>query len=128
MNELSNIVTSTGNYNNIPTSLTSNTSVVNLIEGLTLSKEADKINWSDGLLTYTIKLNNETNTPYTNAIITDVIDTSFIEFVDSSVKIDDRYALENEYSYDDNSNTLTINLNDIAENTEVVVTFNVKKK
>lgn len=30
MSELSNTVSSVGNYNNIPTSLTSNTSVVNI--------------------------------------------------------------------------------------------------
>lgn len=41
MNELNNIVTSTGSYNNIPTSLTSNTSVVNIIEGLTITKDAN---------------------------------------------------------------------------------------
>lgn len=46
MNELNNTVTATGNYNNIPTSLTSNTSIVNMIEGLTLTKDADKKNWS----------------------------------------------------------------------------------
>lgn len=42
MNELNNTATSLGTYNNIPTSLTSNTSVVNIIEGLTLTKDADK--------------------------------------------------------------------------------------
>lgn len=33
MNELSNTVSSKGTYNNIPTSLTSNTSVVNITDG-----------------------------------------------------------------------------------------------
>ena len=33
MNELNNIATSVGTYNSVPTSLTSNTSVVNLIDG-----------------------------------------------------------------------------------------------
>lgn len=42
MNELNNTATSLGTYNSIPTSLTSNTSVVNMIEGLTLPKDADK--------------------------------------------------------------------------------------
>ena len=41
INELNNIVTAVRNYNNIPTTLTSNTSVVNIIEGLSLHKEAD---------------------------------------------------------------------------------------
>lgn len=127
MNELSNIVTSTGNYNNIPTSLTSNTSIVNMIEGLTLTKEADKVNWSDGLLTYTITLNNNTEKPYTNPIIIDEINDTLVEFVNNSVKIDDRYALENEFSFDVNTHTLTINLSDIDANSEVIVKFSVKK-
>ena len=36
MNELSNSVISVGNYNNIPTSLTSNISVVKMIDVFTL--------------------------------------------------------------------------------------------
>lgn len=128
MNELTNTVYSNGNYNNIPTSLTSNTSVVNMIEGLTLTKDADKKNWSDGLLTYTIKLNNSTTTPYTNPVITDIINTDLVEFVTDSVKINGVEATSSEYSYDTGTHTLTINLNDIEANTEVSVTFNVKKK
>lgn len=128
MNELTNTVYSNGNYNNIPTSLTSNTSVVNMIEGLTLTKDADKKNWSDGLLTYTIKLNNSTTTPYTNPVITDIINTDLVEFVTDSVKINGIEATSSEYSYDTGTHTLTINLNDIEANTEVSVTFNVKKK
>ena len=42
MNELYNTVTSNGNYNNIPTTLTSNTSIVNMVEGLSILKEANK--------------------------------------------------------------------------------------
>ena len=34
MNELTNTVTSNGTYNNVPTELTSNVSVVNIIDGL----------------------------------------------------------------------------------------------
>lgn len=56
MNELNNTVNAVGNYNSIPTSLTSNTSVVTMIEGLTLTKDEDKKNWSSGNLTYKITL------------------------------------------------------------------------
>ncbi len=45
MSELNNTATPIGNYNSVPTSLTSNTSVVNMVEGLSLTKEADKDNW-----------------------------------------------------------------------------------
>lgn len=59
MNELINQVTSIGTYDSLPTSLNSNFSVVNLVNGLTLVLEADKITWSNGALTYTITLANE---------------------------------------------------------------------
>lgn len=52
MNKLNNIATAVGNYNNISTSLTSNLSVVNIVDGLILTKDADKKNWSSGNLTY----------------------------------------------------------------------------
>lgn len=61
MNELSNISKASGTYNDIPTSLTSNTSVVNVIDGLSLIKEADMENWDSGNLTYTITLDNQTD-------------------------------------------------------------------
>ena len=42
MNKLNNTATSVGTYNNIPTSLTFNTAVVNMVDGLTLTKDTDK--------------------------------------------------------------------------------------
>lgn len=128
MNELYNTVSSVGNYNNIPTSLTSNTSVVNMIEGLTLLKEADKQNWSDGYLTYKITLNNTTDKSYDSPVITDVIDNSLIDFVEDSVTIDDVKADASKYNYDSDNHTLKITLDKVDASSKVVITFNVKKK
>lgn len=128
MNELNNTVTSTGSYNNIPTSLTSNTSVVNIIEGLTITKDANQKNWSSGLLTYTITIKNETEQPYVEPIITDVIDTKLVEFVNDSVKINDIEATSEQSSYDEGTQTLTIKLDEIAKTSETIIKFSVKKK
>ena len=128
MNELYNTVSSVGNYNNIPTSLTSNTSVVNMIEGLTLLKEADKQNWSDGYLTYKITLDNATDKSYDSPVITDVIDNSLIDFVEDSVIIDDVKADASKYNYDSDNHTLKITLDKVDASSKVVITFNVKKK
>ena len=128
MNELYNTVSSVGNYNNIPTSLTSNTSVVNMIEGLTLLKEADKQNWSDGYLTYKITLDNTTDKSYDSPVITDVIDNSLIDFVEDSVTIDDVKADASKYNYDSDNHTLKITLDKVDASSKVVITFNVKKK
>lgn len=128
MNELSNMATSNGNYNNIPTSLTSNTYVVNLIDGLSLTKEADKKNWSDGNLTYTIKLQNNAENAYTSPVVTDVIDTSLVEFVENSVTINDAAASSSQASYDNDTHTLTVTLDDIDPSNTTTIKFSVKKK
>ena len=48
MNELKNTATAVGNYNNISTTLVSNIATVNIVDGLSLVKSADKTNWSSG--------------------------------------------------------------------------------
>lgn len=128
MSELNNTAVVQGTYNNIPTQITSNTSVVNIIEGLTLNKLADKENWGSGNLTYTITLENKTDTTYVSPVITDVINTDLVDFVNDSVMIDDVKAEASEYSYSTDTKTLTINLSDIPKDTTRKVTFMVKKK
>lgn len=128
MNELENTVTSVGNYNNIQTTLTSNTSKVNIINGLTLTKEADKQNWGSGYLTYIITLDNQTDQNYEKPTITDIIDTNLVEFVPGSVTIDDVEAPQEKYSYNDATHTLTINLDDVTPSSSTTLTFQVEKK
>ena len=128
MNVLNNIVTSVGNYNNIPTSLTSNVSTVSMVEGLTLTKDADKKNWTSGDLTYTIVIDNKTDTAYENPKITDVIDDSLVEFVNDSVTINGVAATSSQYNYDDASHTLTVNLDSVNPSTTTTLTFHVTQK
>lgn len=42
MAELNNTAPAVGSYNSVPPSLISNTSVINIVEGLTLVKDVDK--------------------------------------------------------------------------------------
>lgn len=126
MNELENTVTSNGTYENVPISLTSNTSVVKILDGLTLTIETDKAYWKDGYLNYTITLKNETDNPYTALVLSDTLDTSLIELVDGTLMIDGAYAQSSEYTY--TSPTLTINLDEVEAQGEKIVKFSVKKK
>lgn len=128
MSELNNTVVVQGNYNNIPTQITSNTSVVNIIEGLTLSITADKQNWVSDNLTYTITLENNAELTYTTAVITDIIDTDLVTFIDGSVEIDDAKAQPSEYNYNADTKTLTITLGDVPKDTTKKILFKVKKK
>lgn len=128
MNELNNTATAVGNYNSIPTSLTSNVSTVNMIDGLTMTKTADKPNWITGDLTYTIVIDNKTDKAYENPTVTDIIDNTLIEFVNDSVTINGIKAEASKYNYDDASHTLTINLENIEPSTTTTLTFSVTKK
>lgn len=126
--ELSNIVTALGEYNNIPTSISSEAAIITMITGLTIEKVADKTVWADGLLTYTITVKNETTQTYTNATVTDILNTTLIDFVDDSVTIDSTKATSEEYTYTEETGTLTVKLSDIAPSTTKTITFQVKKK
>lgn len=128
MNELNNVVTAVGTYNDIKTTLTSNTSVVNIVDGLALTKDADKKNWIDGELTYTITISNNADKTYVKPVLTDIIDTNFVSFVEGSVMINGAKAEESQYNYDEGSHTLTINLNDILPSSSSYLTFHVTKK
>lgn len=128
MNEVTNTVTSEGTYDNTPISLTSNATVVKIIDGLTLVLSADKKYWKDGNLTYTIVLNNETDVKYENITLKDVIDSTYTSFVEGTVKINDAYAQSSEYNYDSSTNTLSVSLQEVEASGKTTVTFSVKKK
>ena len=128
MNELSNSVKVIGVYNKILTSITSNITTVNLINELTITKAADKQNWRDGFLTYTMTINNKNNTNFFNTVITNIIDTTLVDFVENSISINSKPASGSEYSYDSDTHILKINLAEVAANTDTIVTFRIKKK
>lgn len=127
-NELTNTVTAIGNYNSVPTSLTSQAVTVALVNGLTITKTADKASWADGPLTYTITVNNQAAEAYTAPVVTDVIDTTLVNFVADSVYIDDVKATDAQFKYDADTHTLTVNLADVAPTSSSVVKFQVTKK
>lgn len=127
MNELSNIASAVGNYNGISTSITSEAILTPLVTGLTITKTADKQSWADGPLTYTITINNQSTESYENPIITDVIDTTLINFVEESVYINGVQATSEQYSYNTETHTLTVNLSTIVATSSTTVTFQVEK-
>lgn len=125
---LNNTVSALGNYNNIPTSITSLVSVVIMISGLTITKTADKEVWADGLLTYNTVLDNEATETYVSPVVTDKIDTSFITFVAGSVTIDGTEVTSSEYTYEESTGTLKVNPTDITPSSKKTITFQVTKK
>lgn len=126
--ELTNSATVLGNYNDIPTEISTQALVVTMLSGLTVTKTADKLVWSDGNLTYTIEVNNETGSSYTSPVITDILNPSLITFVDNSVKVDGTTLETSQYTYQQDTGELTINLPTIDAGVKKTVTFEVKKK
>ena len=73
-------------------------------------------------------INNETENNYEKPVITDIIDTSLVTFIDGSVTIDGTKATSSEYKYDEQTHTLTVNLDTITPSSSSTLTFLVKKK
>ena len=126
--DLSNTVSVLGNYNNIPTEISSEAVVVSMIDGLTVTKTADKMVWADGLLTYTIVINNKADLSYTTPVITDILDTTKVGFVNESVTINGVKAETSKYTYEESTDKLTITLDDITATGSTTITFQVSKK
>lgn len=126
--ELTNTVTVVGNYNDIPTSIPSEAVVVTMLDGLTVTKSADKSVWADGALTYTVEVNNETTVNYTEPVITDTLNTTLVSFVAGSVTINGEKMDESKYTYSDATGFLTINLDTISPSSKSTITFQVTKK
>lgn len=126
--KLSNVATVLGNYNDIPTSITSEVLLVTMIKGLTVTKSSDKQIWADGLLTYTITVNNETSVKYTSPVISDTLDINNINLIEDSIMINGNKAQSSEYTYDSSTGELTINLSDLEPSEKSVVSFQVAKK
>ncbi len=74
---------------------------VELLDGLTITKTADKTLWAGGLLTYTTTITNVNATmPYENIKVDDKLDTSIVTFEPDSVYKDDTKLSSSDYTYD----------------------------
>lgn len=122
--KLSNIANVTGNYDSIPTTLTSEAVITEMITGLTIVKTADKQNWASGYLTYTVTISNSAENPFETPTFTDTLDPTLIKLVDNTVKVNGTDA---QYTYDSVSGLLTVELETIEKDASTEVTFQVQK-
>lgn len=126
--ELNNTATVLSNYNSIPTEISTQALVVTMFRGLTATKTADKMIWSDGLLTYTIVVSNDTDYDYVEPVVTNILDISLISLVDDSVTVDGVKISTPQYTWDSSSGKLSISLSDIEAKGKKTITFQVEKK
>lgn len=122
--KLTNVADVTGTYDSIPTTLTSEAIITDLISGLTIVKTADKQNWATGNLTYTVKITNAATSAFEKPTFTDILDPTLIKLVDNSVKVNDATV---EYNYDSGTGKLSVELETIATEESTTITFQVQK-
>ncbi len=125
---LSNIANVTGDYDAIPTTLTSEAviteMIAEMIAGLTIVKTADKQNCASGNLAYTVTISNSAENPFKKPTFTDTLDPLLISLVENSVKVNGTDA---NYTYDSETGLLTVELETIAKDGSTEITFQVQK-
>ncbi len=107
-----------------PINFTSNLVTTTIVQGLTVTKTADKSFWVDGPLLYTIEVNNESGSTISGCKITDTLDTALVTFDnDFGVKIDN--VQNSNFKYE--SGTLTVDLPSLNDGQKSTITFQVAK-
>lgn len=96
-----------------------------IVQGLSVTKSADKTNWVDGPLTYTIIVKNSSGSELRNGTLTDRIDTTLVDF-------NETYGVQLEgssystYTYE--SGNLKITLPNLEDAKQITITFQVTRK
>ena len=122
---LSNSASVTGTYETGALTLTSNVVTTEIVNGITIVKAADKEKWSTGELTYTITIENNAQNTLESPTVVDILDPTLVKLVDNSVKVNSSDA---QYTYEEATGTLSINLEDMRVGTTSVITFRVLQK
>lgn len=108
-----------------PITFSSNIVTTTIIQGLTVTKTADKTNWVDGPLTYTVVVKNDSGADLKTGVLTDNLNTTLVEFNNTyGVMIDGSSSSEFTYT----SGELKITLPDLANGAETTITFQVLRK
>lgn len=127
MDELINISTVDGIYDELEVEMSSDPVSVFLIDDLSITKEADKEGWVSGPLTYTITIENDTEEDFETPILTDIIDPTLATLIDESITIDDVPIDEEDFTFDDVTGLLTITLPAVDSESTMVIKFQVER-
>ena len=115
-----------GTYGNPGSEITfsSNDVTTTIVQGLTVTKTADKTYWVDGALTYTIVVKNESGSTLTNGSLTDTLDTALVSF-NSTYGVQMDGSATSDFTY--NSGVLKVNLKELADQASTTITFQVNR-
>ena len=128
MAEFTKTAQAAGFVDSVSTALTGAVTI-RLVEGLVLTKTSDKASWADGLLTYTITIDNTDGTdPYTGVIVSDILNPAIVVLVNSSVTVNG--TASSDYTYDPVTGELVIASTSpltVDPGEAAVITFQVQK-
>lgn len=103
----------------------SNVVSTQIIDGLEVTKSANKSYWVDGSLMYNVVITNQSGGLLKNAVLTDNIDTDLVDFDHHyGVKYREIYNLE--YTLDNGE--LKVNLPELSNNATINLSFQVIKR
>lgn len=122
---LVNSASVSGTYNLSPLSIQSNTVITKIVSGLTVKKEVDKQEWIEGNLTYTITIQNNAENSFVSPVLVDVLDPNLVKLEENSVQVN---GVNTNYTYEEASGKLSINLEEITVGGTSVITFRVQQK
>lgn len=105
-----------------PVTFSSNTVTTTIVRGLTVTKSADKQSWVDGLLTYTITINNSSGAKLASGTVMDQLNTTLVNFnTESGVTINGEATSNYTYS----GGVLSVTLPEIADSSTTTIVFKV---
>lgn len=124
---LTNKVDIEGQYgdDNTPITFSSNLVTTSIVDGLTVTKSADKTNWVDGPLTYTIVVTNQSGDSLKSGVLTDILDTTLVDF-NTTYGVQLNGTATTDFTY--NAGELKITLPDLANEASATITFQVTLK
>ena len=125
--ELTNQVDIAGEYGNPASTINFSSNLVSttIVQDLSVTKSADKTNWVDGPLTYTVVAANNSGSALTSGVLTDTFDTTLVDFNTTyGVKLDGETYTQFTYT----SGTLEITLPTLDNDKQITITFQVLRK
>lgn len=128
MNELNNFATVIGNYNDLQTTIQSDSITTLLINNLEINKSANKSIWATKNLIYTITIVNPTSVRFENVTVTDILNPTFVRLIVESLRINKIPVGYDYVNYDDSTGLLNIIIPIIEPNQTVVINFAVMKQ
>jgi len=125
--ELTNYAVVDGNYNTKELNLNSNSVTTILTDNLDIIKIANKFVWATGNLRFRITVTNSNEGSLHDVIVNDILNPELIRLITDSITINGIPAGYGNFSYNRETGLLSIFLDTITSNQNIIIEFSVRK-